>query len=1160
MATTTTWRGFWSGWIMTRGTDVQLAATDPEATVWVAASAGTGKTHLLTNRVLRLLLAGNRPDGILCLTFTRAAAAEMAGRIHDRLGRWAMAEERELADDIAELTGRPAGADDLKRARRLFAQVLDLPDGPRIQTIHAFCQSLLGRFPLESSVPPHFALLDDRNAAELREAAKNGLLARVREGAGEELAAALAWVTGHALETAFDELMAGLTGAHGRLTRMAEEHGGAGGIAEALRRRLALDPGETEAAVLRAACAEGTFDREGLKAALPDLLAGGAGDQKKGGRIAAWLEAEDREAIFGDYALAFLKGDGEPLKTLATKATIEALPDGGAALAAERDRLAAVRGRMKLARVAEATEALLTLGFAVIDAYGRAKRSGARLDYDDLILHARRLLEREGIAPWILYKLDGGLDHVLIDEAQDTSPDQWRVVSALTAEFFAGEGAREETRTVFSVGDLKQSIFGFQGADPEAFAAMRRHFEERAGQADRRFAGVPLDLSYRSTESVLRAVDAVFASPEASDGLVIDGTAMRHQAKRAGQAGLVEIWPTETPSDRKTPGPWLAPVRQARGVSASRRLARRMAEAIAGWVGHEELEARGRTVRPGDIMILVRQRDAFVHEMVDALKARRVPVAGTDRMMLGGQLPVMDLLALTRFALLPEDDFNLAVVLKGPLVEFDDDVLFELAHGRENKRLWRVLGERRGENQAFARAHALLNQVLGRADFTPPYEFYARLLDQDGGRKRIVARMGGQADDPLDEFLGLALHYEQDHAPSLQGFLHWMESSEAEVKRDMEQGRDEVRVLTVHAAKGLQAPIVMLPDTTRVSWRPSRLLPMPAGNAPDPWQAGLLAWPMAKANEVGPLAEAREEQQRQEQREYRRLLYVAMTRAEDRLYVCGWENQTGRKEGCWYDLVAAAFDDLDGVEEVPGPDGEAVRRISNPQTAPPRLATAAGPPPKLPKLPGWAKKSLEAESATARPLAPSRLGATEPPPRSPLLSIAGEDRYQRGLWVHRLLETLPGLPAGEWQAAAERYLNAAAPDLDGDARRGLIAEVVAVLSDPDFARLFGPASRAEVAVTGRIGERVVAGQIDRLVADDHEVLIVDYKTHRDPPAGAGQIPAAYLDQLAAYREIVAGVFPDRPVRCALLWTDGPILKPVAGELLDGRLDGPRGAP
>ena len=1128
-------------------TPAQHKASDPAASVWVGASAGTGKTKVLTDRVLRLLLGGTAPERILCLTFTRAAAAEMALRITRELARWTVAEDDALAASLAVLTGTGPSEATLVRARRLFAAVLDVPDGLKIQTIHAFCQSLLRRFPLEADVAPNFEIADERMSTALLGAARARLLGAARPEADEALAAALAIMTAVIGEESFAALLADVSRERDRFATLIARHGGIEGTVRALRSRLGVAEGATADSVLAEACADGSFDGDALARAARVLAGGTVTDQRRAQTLSAWLNADNagRTGGFLAYRRAFFSQKDEPLLRLITKKLGDAHPDAVEALGAEQERIGAVTERWNAARVAESSAALIAVAARHLAFYGVEKTRDAVLDYGDQIEISRGLLAREGIAPWVLYKLDGGLDHLLIDEAQDTSPTQWAVIAALAEEFFAGEGARAAPRTLFAVGDEKQSIFSFQGADARALAAAHRQFRHRAEDAGRPWESLPLAESFRSTGAVLRAVDTVFAQPAARDGVSAEAGPIRHRVHRRGAAGRVELWPPVVPEEKEPIEPWALPVVREGADDPGARLAALIAERVASWTqapaaeGSDGwLEARGRAIRPGDVMVLVRRRGPFVDHLLRAFKARGVPVAGIDRMVLTEQLAVMDLIALGEFCLLPGDDLTLATVLKSPLLGLDEDALFDLAYGRSDASLWATLARRRGETEAFAGAYEALTALRNAADTMAPFEFYSEALGARGGRAALLGRLGPESGDAVEEFLALALAYSRTHPPSLQGFLHWVQDGRAEIARDFEQGRDEVRIMTVHGAKGLEAPVVFLPDTMRkprardpLVWLEDERLDLGAG-APE----GLL-FPGRADREDPVTREARTLARAAQEEEYRRLLYVAMTRAEDRLYVCGWQGRDTPPEDCWYALVRAGLESLKGVEPLETAEGTGLL-YAEPQTAPipPRDEPApAGD--ALPPLPPELTAPPAAEPPAPRPLAPSRALA-EATPGSPIDKSAEQARL-RGIAAHKLLEHLPALPPAERRGAARRLLTSSG--LDEDEREALAASMIAVIENPEYASYFAAGTLAEAPISAVVGDRVISGQIDRLLVREHEVIALDYKTGRAPPEDESDVPEAYRAQMESYRLALAAVFPERRIVCGLLFVDAPRL-------------------
>jgi len=1159
----------------------QIRAADPAYSAWVSANAGTGKTRVLTDRIARLLLRRVRPEKILCLTYTKAAAAEMKNRIADRLGEWAGMSDDDLRPVLARLTGRPPEADDLVRARRLFAATLDAPGGGvHVNTIHAFCQSLLARFPVEAGIAPHAGVMDEREAAALQREAQAHVFARIVGGepGTAPLGEALAYLAGVLQPEDFSALVRDMLSSGRKFQRALALHGGPDGMIAAVRRALGVADGETEDTATNAACEDGAFDAEALTEAASVLAGGNKTEQARAPMIRTWVEASPRERItehWEPYLDVFLTKDRAPRadKGLISVKTMDTRPDVDRAIHAEQARLAGVAEKLRAVRTATGTAHLIAIGAALDEAYEAIKRDRAQLDYDDLIFKALALLEGEQAVSWVHYKLDGGIDHILVDEAQDTSPPQWDIIRSLSLEMFSGEGTREEetgdpnappARTMFAVGDEKQSIYSFQGADPSGFAEAREWFRARAKGIGKTLRTVALDQSFRTTKPVLDAVDAVFARGLARDGVVEGEAEMRHRPFRRDHAGAIELWPAIERRERDDGNPWL-PVDEVREESPLAQTAERIAATIERWISKGEvLPSLGRPVHAGDIMILVERRTQFAEEMVKRLKNHGIEVAGSDRMKLVDQIAVMDLIAAANAALLIDDDLTLATVLKGPFVGLNEDDLYALAHGRPNAgrpgSLWSALRERARTQPdgPWQVAHDAIAAIRARADTMPPYEFFASLLGEARGRRRLYARLGAEAADPLNEFLGLALLHERQHPPTLQGFLRWIESGANEIKRDLEVVDRAVRVMTVHGAKGLEAPIVILPDTCGET--KGRSVPAVVWMSDTAGGPPLPIWPGAKANHTADVAEAKSAMDARGAAENHRLLYVAMTRARDRLHVTGWERgkkakgaEHGRKEGSWYELIRPALEEIPGGEPFEAPGGEGLRVVS-PQIADPERDGGESVMQQLmPMAEPWMLVPPAPEADPPDPLAPSRASEHEPPALSP---FAGDDtsRFRRGRLIHRLLQTLPDIAAERRSDAARCWLAASAPDLNDGERAEIAMETLRIVEDPAFADLFGPASLAEVPIAGLVqtseGRRAISGQVDRLAVTEDVVTVIDYKTNRPPPDKEADVSPAYLGQMAAYRAAIRSVFPNRGVRCVLLWTDGPRAMVLSDETLD----------
>ncbi|WP_208979047.1 double-strand break repair helicase AddA [Stappia stellulata] len=1144
----------------------QGLAADPLRSVWVSANAGSGKTFVLARRVIRLLLAGTAPSRILCLTFTKAAASEMQTRVFETLGNWTGYDDARLSEEVRDIEGSSPDAARLARARHLFATALETPGGLKIQTIHAFCEALLHQFPLEANVAGHFSVLDDRQSADLLATARAQVLARAERDPDSPLGRALVFLIAELPDKSVESALGELVARRDQLRRWLQHAGTPDLALKELQALFGLSQDETLEAIDAKLQAQRSIDDPSAMRIAEALESGNATDAKRAQKIRAALACGDPDTWRALWLSVFLNKDLSPTKALAGKAVATADPWVVERLQGEQQRLVDLTERRRAAYTLAGTDAALRLADAMLQAYEREKTRRGLMDFEDLIVRTASLLSRADAALWVQYKLDQGLDHILVDEAQDTSPHQWQVIKALAEEFFAGASANPRTRTLFAVGDEKQSIYSFQGAVPAYFAEMRQHFERRARDAETAFSRVELTLSFRSRPDVLSAVDTVFADPAVHRGLAQDPAPPVHEAVRRNEPGHVEIWPPEEVDPVETPDDWTQPVDRLSAGNAMIRLATRIAATIEAWRETGEAD-------PEDVLVLVRKRGAFVDALTRALKQAGVPVAGSDRLVLNEHIAVEDLIALGRFLLLPEDDLSLAAVLKSPLFGLDEEALYRIARpdGTQLRRgtLWQSLVRCAETDAGLAAVRTRMEELRSRADFMPPFEFFSRLLSADGARAAFRARMGTEVDDVLDEFLALTLTFEQTGTPGLEGFLAWFAAAPTQVKRELNAARGVVRIMTVHGAKGLEAPLVILVDSGAapvVSQHDPAFLARARGD--DAAAPRALVWLPPKASRTVWHDEALANLRTAAEEEYRRLLYVAMTRARDRLVVCGWSPASGQKDGCWYRIVSAGLDPgaRDGVTATGDPCR--VWQAAGTQAPPPVLAApapqaAAGP--GAPDIaPGWLHTSV-APLVRPRRLQPSaafeemetRDGPADLAPAQEL-AVARERQsfaLARGRHLHRLLQLLPDLDADDRLAAAMRYLEASlAPEFAENADV-LAREACAVLTEPGFAEVFSTRALTEVPVVGRLrlddGNTVeVSGQIDRLCVTGTAVLIVDFKTDRFVPALSDGPGEAYVAQLAVYRALLQDIYPGRQVRASLLYTAGPVLREVPPADLD----------
>jgi len=898
----------------------QTRASNPRNSAWVAANAGSGKTHVLAQRVIRLLLNGNRPSRILCLTFTKAAAANMSERVFRTLANWSTLSDADLSDAIAA-TGepRPERPDELARARILFARALETPGGLKMLTIHAFCERLLHIAPFEANVPASFCVLEDARRDALLDQARRDVLTAAQTDTA--LSSAIARITDE-IGGVFDKFFKSALEKRALFRALNSDK-----AERDLRAALGSEPGDTVDAVTKAIVTEGLSPDEWL--AFADFMAtGGANDQKRARALRDAYEqwrSNDLEAAVQSLASVYMKKtDGAPA-VLLTKALANARPDILEALAADQMRVLALWDRLAAARIAERTMALSVVVNAIQNRYESLKATLQCVDFDDMIDRTLNLLSRSSSA-WLLRKLDDGIDHVLLDEAQDTSAAQWEIIERISADFFAGEGQARRPRTIFAVGDEKQSIFSFQGAQPDLFSAKRRDLARRIREAEARFEPVELHLSFRSAPGVLDAVDKVFATPERSRGLYAgdEHVPTVHEAWKRDLPSIIELWDVKAAQDREPSRNWKLPLDYRDETDPAVASARRIAGVIAKWLKEGEIVGTGAQARPvkaGDIMILVRRRDAFFEAMIRALKEKGVPTAGSDRLQLAQHIAVMDLVAIARAALLPEDDLNLATVLKTPLFGLSDEDLLILAPRREGALIDELKASSVLAYQAVCSKLDLLSQM---AEVLTPFDFFARMLGPMGGRKAILARLGPEAGDVLDELLNLALAHESGAAPSLQTFITEIESSSGTIKRDLDSSEGQVRVMTVHAAKGLEAKIVFLPD---VCSTPTSRLDLPIFAVDGGASGPLPVWSPRKEQDCAQFSSLRDARKDANLAEYRRLLYVALTRAEERVYIAGHRGKLEMSGESWRAMIEQAL--AGDMTEAPAhwADDESVLRL-----------------------------------------------------------------------------------------------------------------------------------------------------------------------------------------------------------------------------------------
>ena len=1023
-----------------------LPLTDPHHSAWTQAHAGTGKTHILVERFLRLLLAGEDARSILCLTYTRNAAFEMKERLLQRLGRWWHMADDQLHDELERME-EDVTPEKKERARELFSHCLNHYHDLQLTTIHAFCQMVLRRFPLEAGVEPVFELCDEGMEESLRHEALQSLVQRAATEPTSQTAEALARIVTISSET--NPFAKGSSsGWHDALKQLSQNE-----VSRSYDINQLLKLHEGDSAIVMA-------------------------------RAFAQLHEIAPEEI-NDYIAQFLTQKGEMRKRIEIKSEYKrSKPVEAYSVYQFYEQWSA---RQATEDLAHSSRLLLRIGRAYMDELTAIKRRNAVLFYDDLIEQTTRLVRDSHGISWVMYKLDQAIRHVLIDEAQDTDERQWEMIFGLTQDFTTGSGTDEERthaikRSFFSVGDPKQSIYGFKGASPAVFEEAYKRFKACYGEVQTDVAKRGLHHSFRSSPVILQAVDGVFADNTVRAGVVAEGETLRHQAsdKTADLTGSIEVWSLQAKEtqQKKDDNPFAYPP-QTPAVQTEHLLADRIASYVRQLIDDGSA--------PNDIMILVRTRKDIFRALMPALKKYQVIAEEPDRFNPFDHMAVQDLMAVARFALDINDDLSLAEVLKSPLCDLRDDDLEQLTVLREDQSLWQ--GLKKSSRESHRCAHELLSDILARSDYQPLYEFFASLAH------RLTYAQHDH--DAVTYFLDEALRYEQRHGSSLQLFVHEKEQwQRGDVKREISTSFGHVKISTIHGAKGLEADTVILADASDAMGGKD------AGGLLKGMSGELPLWTGASSIAKGaPMFVTRQRiEQDKEKQSRNRLLYVAMTRAKRRLVVAGIERSGSDN---WHAIIEKNVSSKSAVT-LPRPmPSDTMHKASHDISA------------LLSRQPADDMK----QETPPMILVPSAYKYDEEVVAS---GIGGDDARQRGIIIHQLLDYLPTIDEDEREKRARVMVHRWLPTWSKKLRESLVAETLAVMAHEQLALLFGDQSRGEVAITGLWRGRRINGRVDRLAYHDGGWLCADFKTGAEKK----ELPASWLAQMALYDVLLANINPD----------------------------------
>ncbi len=1092
------------------GTKQQREATTPHESFWVSANAGTGKTKVLVDRIISLLVSDIKPSKILCITFTKAGAAEMISRITNESNKLLALEETKLCEYIEGNCNISVKADKIRKIRKTLTSIIDNPDLIRIQTIHSFCGTILKAFPLEAGVVPFFNTADDVQTSEITEKAWGNFIKAMEIGQGVYFSAYCDLSSLYGFDT-IRKTVFSLFEKKAHIDNVLNVKGGLAEYLEYLKNSFEVDLSVNP---------ENEFfelyknDIEKLAYCL------------RSGKTNAIRRADKLFSIIKKFSFSRLNElffENEKVKELSDKDSEKKFPEVKELVETLRASIKIWSDRILSYRLLTNTKNYLILLTGFKAYYELEKDRNYFLDYNDLIEKSKNLLTNSEFASWVLYKLDGGIEHILVDEAQDTSPSQWEIIRAITEEFFSGD-AIKTVRTIFVVGDEKQSIFSFQGADLKIFSDMKTFFDLKIGESsetDKILNKIPLSSSFRSLSAILELVDEILQEETVKKATMTD--VVNHQANRLKHYGYIEIQqliPQAKTVYNNEPILWYLPEEYEENDEGKKKaiLAKNIADKINKIINEVHILPRTNAqARAGDIMILMRKRDKELVAYITAeLQKRNISTSGIDKLDITGNMAILDILACAKFLLQKNDDYNLACLLKSPFICLSEDDIFYLCYNRKGKSLYEFLLE---NELRFSDAVNFLN-LLERIKFTSIRELFFKILDVLGFRKNLVATFGSSIDEIINEFLSITENFESKNLANLQIFIKWFEKNGGEIKRDQDMVTDEVRIMTIHAAKGLEAPVVILADTTSSTLEERSFV----------LDDNYILVPGSKDCNNGFSKGKFEEHRNKDQQERFRLLYVALTRACDELYVFGLENN--KNKNSWYEFIKSAALRLpkskteEGVITVT--DEQYLQFISDNQNLSAAKAIVNS------SLPKFFFEDYK-EEQTENSILPSLLSSgSYNSDEKKVINISKHD-LDRGTIIHRLLEVLPNYSEDKKENVFKIIIDEYGVD-DEVILEEIKSEVFSIMSSEELRFLYSGNSKAEVAISGYIDDSFVNGKIDRLIFDGDVIHLVDYKTHKNPEGREDKLIEDYRPQMHLYYRLLKNIYPDKKIMPKLLLT------------------------
>jgi ATP-dependent helicase/nuclease subunit A len=1064
---------------ITNPTVLQSQASDPAYSVFVSASAGTGKTKILCDRFIRLLLSGCLPENILCLTFTNAAATEMRERIKLQLKMWAQQTElSRIKQDLLDLTGEEADADTIKNVSGLYSKFKASMDNIKINTIHAFCLAILKQFSFLDREFTVTDIIDEAKKAELLEATCYEVFDHPNDATSDAIDVLTEFYDFKKIIELIEELVISnkikFENYITKFTDVAE-------LKASIYELHQADINNKATRLTEAFLLQSKPRIESVCIKLQQI------NESLGVRLLYALSTKDID-LFRD---ALLNEEGVLKSRILKKEIKEKFPEIFSVLENEATKLIEFLATYRKQICAEYNFALSVLAKYVYQQYENHKATIGLIEYDDLLKDSIKLLKNSQYSNWVMYNLDYKIDHILVDESQDLSPLQWELIQIIADEFFVGDGIKEYTRTIFIVGDYKQSIYSFQGAEPLIFNKIKHYFAKRVTESGNKWREIEMNTSFRTTAYVLQLVDNIFNQQVFNQAVIPSAGKIEHKPWREGN-GFAENWELSEKDNSgvKVKG-WQLPKLEPKMNEPKYKVADLIASNIAQWVNSGRiLCGRDRAVVPSDIMILVRKRSEFTKLLSAQLKKHSIPIIDQDYYTLSDEIIFQDLVALGNFLLFPYDDLNLACLLKSPIIGLTEDELFMLAHNRTGRLL--------DELKKLPEVHKYLTELPPRLNHQTLYQFYHGVLEIDKKSSHFIERFGAKALEVIDNFYSLVNKYQQSNLSSLYGFVRWLQRPEVKVQSHTFSGDSAVRILTVHGAKGLQAPIVILADAASSEQTPhEQIFWYDKRNSSQNINADYwMFFSTYKDYEDDFTKEVKELNMQKIYDESLRLLYVALTRAEDELYVAGWKNNKAAKS--WYNIVKDNLPDLERPADKVVADYKRRKQIEERE------------------LPEFLKSDYQ--SGTNHRLQAVTQGDKEQ-----------TKEMLEGQIIHELLQRLPRLSIKQQQSyllmIKQKYQkNFSLEEIDG-----LVQEVKKNIEE--FAFIFTKEALPEVPIMGKINGKNISARVDCLIVGADEVKIIDFKSDKN----IAQNKDKYYLQLNTYKELVGKIYPDKVISCYLLW-------------------------